>query len=56
MRIGLETVSAGMTTWKDVKMHKFNLTVENIVDDAHLDAIVDLINSEAYVSNISKIN
>ena len=37
-------------------MHKFNLTIENIVDDAHLDAIVDLINTEAYVSNIEKID
>lgn len=35
--------------------HSFNIMVEGIVDDAHLDTIVDLINSEAYVSHIQKV-
>ncbi|AXC36112.1 hypothetical protein SEA_LYELL_5 [Microbacterium phage Lyell] len=34
--------------------HTFTLTIQGIVDDAHLDAIVDLINDEAYVSDIRK--
>lgn len=39
----------------DITTHKFELTVEYIVDQEHLDLIVDIINSEAYVSNIRKI-
>lgn len=30
------------------------LTVEGIVDQSHLELIVDLINTEAYVSHISE--
>jgi len=35
-------------------MATFTLTVEGIVDDAHLALIVDLINDEAYVSDITR--
>jgi len=36
-------------------MHTFTLTIENIADQAHLDAIVDLVNTEAYVSMTRKV-
>lgn len=38
------------------KTFTFNLTVEGIVDDAHLDELIDAMNNIAYVSNICKVS
>lgn len=39
-----------------METHTFNITIEGIVDDAHLDELIDAINDIAYASNVSKVS
>lgn len=36
--------------------HTFTITVEGIVDDAHLNELIDAINDIAYASNIFRVS